>query len=128
MPARRCPACDRELKGDEVRTFKKFVKRLLARWFCVIEYCNDCGAEQPLVWSASDELYAEVMGIDIEKGMGGVTCPECFNKRAKAKGISIIWRPEEDGRFDPRYYGRHRYDGRECVCGQIHETEVTAAE
>ena len=73
------------------------VKRLLAKVTLVIEFCHDCGVRQPVVWTATDGLWAEVMG-----GPSGVVCPACFDKRAEAKGLMLRWEPTlERRRFQP---------------------------
>lgn len=77
--------------------------RLLVKWLSgklhlngvvnMIEYCDDCGRKQPLVWHAQDEVWLEVTG-----DVGGVLCPECFDKRAHDLGIMLYWRPEVEFR------------------------------
>jgi len=46
----------------------KLIKRLLCRiglgsW--LTEFCDDCGGKQPLVWWASEPLWLEVTGKDL---------------------------------------------------------------
>jgi hypothetical protein len=65
-------------------TFKKW----LSRRRLIVEFCKDCGRRQPLVWWADDALWLEVMG-----SIGGVACPECFDRRALRAGISLRWQP-----------------------------------
>jgi hypothetical protein len=71
--------------------FKDLVCRVgLGDW--LIEYCDDCGRTQPLVWWCDDpELWLRVKGET-----GGVLCPECFNQRASLYGIPLRWYPEYD--------------------------------
>lgn len=72
--------------------------RLAAKWLvlragwgaALIEYCDDCGREQPLVWWSEDPLWTHVTGI---RDGGGVYCPECFDRRADALGLLLQWRP-----------------------------------
>ena len=52
----------------------------------LIEFCEDCGRKQSLVWHANDELWLKLM-----KKRNGVVCPECFNKRASNNGMVVIW-------------------------------------
>lgn len=54
------------------------VKRWLARRTLIIEFCEVCGREQPVVWHADDSLWLAVVGRS-----GGVLCPECFDRRAR---------------------------------------------
>lgn len=61
-------------------------KSLLARFVAVVEFCHDCGREQPLIWHADDALWKAVHGDG-----GGIYCPECFTKRAEAKGFPIVY-------------------------------------
>jgi hypothetical protein len=60
----------------------------------VIEYCDDCGIRQPLVWTVSDPLWNEVTGREsVLTDGGGVYCPSCFNRRARANGLLLRWWP-----------------------------------
>lgn len=72
----------------------KWVKDLLMRLGvgdCLIEYCNECGRLQPLVWWCRDNaLWREVNG----GSEGGALCPACFNMRASKLGHFIRWYPE----------------------------------
>lgn len=72
------------------------VRLLTKRFICwagfgdrLIEFCQDCGRKQPLVWWADDELW-----MDFVRQHGGTICPECFDRRATAKGIMLRWKPE----------------------------------
>jgi len=72
--------------------------RLLVKWIIcklhlagvvkLIEYCDDCGVRQPLVWYSPDEVWREVTGA-----VGGVLCPKCFDIRGKRKGLLLYWTP-----------------------------------
>lgn len=54
----------------------------------LIEFCEDCGREQPLVWWADDDLWLSLVGQH-----SGAICPECFSRRADAKGLILTWKP-----------------------------------
>lgn len=71
-------------------------KRFLARHTALIEFCHDCGVEQPVVWTAPDRLWKLVMG-----GPSGVVCPACFDSRCRALGVSLRWRPDVEWYADP---------------------------
>ena len=71
------------------------LKLALRRFTTLIEFCRDCGRHQPLLWTASDELWREITG---RKDGGGVYCPECFDRRARALGITLRWLPLVDDR------------------------------
>ncbi len=58
----------------------------------IIEFCHECGIRQPVVWTARDELWREVVG-----GPYGVLCPGCFDKAAVAKGLFLRWKPIVEG-------------------------------
>ncbi len=68
--------------------WKARLKTVVARHYLINEFCHDCGAEQPVVWTASDSLWAAVMG-----GPAGVVCPTCFDKRCSAHGFQLRWVP-----------------------------------
>ena len=55
------------------------------------EYCQVCGRGQPFLWHAPDHLWLEVHGK-----LDGVLCPECFERRAIAKGLWLLWTPNDD--------------------------------
>ena len=65
--------------------------------FEIGERCQDCGRKFPL-WSAPDDLYAEVC-----RSLRGILCPACFSRRATAKGIIV--------RFDARAMRRQPESG-----------------
>lgn len=72
-------------------------KLVIKRFICwlgfgdrLIEFCQDCGRKQPLVWYADDRLWRMIAG-----SKGGVLCPECFDHRATSIGVSITWMPKE---------------------------------
>jgi hypothetical protein len=71
---------------------KNLICRLhLAGFFDLIEYCDDCGIRQPLVWYSDDALWLEITG-----DVGGVLCPKCFTRRADQKRIWIKWTPVKE--------------------------------
>ncbi len=59
----------------------------------LIESCQACGIEQPLIWTADDELWKKVTGI---LDGSGIYCPKCFDELATEKGIFIRWIPTEE--------------------------------
>lgn len=67
------------------------IKRWLARHTLVIEFCDDCGTRQRLVWTASDQLWSQVSG---HGNGGGVLCPNCFDRRADQMGYLLRWVPQ----------------------------------
>lgn len=58
------------------------------------EHCQDCGRVYDLMgwWMAPDDLWEKVTG----KRYGGLFCPDCFGKRAAAKGLHLRWSVEID--------------------------------
>lgn len=80
--------------------------RLLGKWLIcklhlagmvnLVEYCDDCGVRQPLVWYSADQVWREVTGE-----VGGVLCPRCFNDRAGRKGLLLYWSPVIEHRREP---------------------------
>ena len=86
------------------------IKGVLCRFITIIEYCDDCGVEQPFVWTSPDALWAEVTDkrSHLTDG-GGVLCPECFDKRAKAKGLLLRWVPVVEYRGQERVESHERY-------------------
>lgn len=72
-----------------------WVKRVLRRWFLLVEYCDACGVQQPVIWYATDELW-ESLGLM----SNGIFCPYCFDKIASKQHILIRWTPtveQKDG-------------------------------
>lgn len=69
------------------------LKTWLAHHRLVLEFCQDCGVGQPVVWTASDDLWAYVMRQPLDTDMGGVVCPPCFDRRATTLGIFLRWVP-----------------------------------
>lgn len=78
------------------------------------ELCQDCGGRYfDTIWDAADDLWEEVVGQKWERNLAGqwiyrdgdqivtedraqvvsLLCPNCFSKRADAKGIMLVWRP-----------------------------------
>jgi hypothetical protein len=72
-------------------------KRWLSRRRLVVEFCKDCGREQPLVWWTDDNQ----LWLDLMKSTGGVACPECFDRRALRAGILLRWQPVVEHRDQP---------------------------
>jgi hypothetical protein len=81
-----------------LRRLRVIVKRHLARVVLVIEFCDDCGVAQPLIWTAADGLWATVTEQPLATDMGGVLCPPCFDRRARGQGRLLRWVPREMGR------------------------------
>jgi hypothetical protein len=75
------------------RWLRVHVKVLLARHTLLIEFCKRCGAQQPVVWTASDDLWAQFSGWTDD---GGVLCPTCFDRRAQQRGVLLRWTPTID--------------------------------
>jgi hypothetical protein len=77
-----------------MKTVKALAKDLLCRiglGSLLIEYCDDCGIRQPLVWWCNDkQLWSEITG-----GVG-THCPKCFDARAAKLGIHLRWYPLEE--------------------------------
>lgn len=68
-----------------------------AWWLWIIGYfgerCQDCGRLY-LHWHAPDDLYARVTGNPKIGGTsGGLFCLECFDRRARVLGLTIMWVP-----------------------------------
>ena len=69
--------------------------RLLPRWLqlglliAVGEVCDRCGDDVGLVWTADDFLWDTVVGQPY-----GILCIRCFDRRARALGHFLRWRPE----------------------------------
>ena len=82
-----------------------FVKHWLAKCCLVIEFCKDCGVEQPIVWTAKDNLWVEVVLKSTPDGheIPNVLCPACFDRRATKLGYFIRWVP----RVEHISKGRH---------------------
>jgi hypothetical protein len=57
----------------------------------LIEFCQDCGRKQPLIWRADDALW---LALNDNKA-GGVLCPQCFDDRATRKGMLLRWTAQE---------------------------------
>ena len=71
-----------------MRWLRVSLKRWLAKVTVIIEFCNDCGVRQPLIWRADNALWLQVYG-----SVGGVLCPKCFSRRARDLGMLIEWTP-----------------------------------
>lgn len=50
------------------------------------DYCQQCGGKN-VVWSADNDLWNELIN-----NREGIICPQCFQKLADAKGVSVIFR------------------------------------
>ncbi len=55
----------------------------------LIEFCDVCGVHQPLSWWADESLWWNLVGKH-----AGCLCPRCFDERATAAGLFLVWRPE----------------------------------
>ncbi len=49
------------------------------------DFCQECGKEN-VSWYADNDLWNAVMPDD-----GGILCPQCFEKKAKDKGLDMIF-------------------------------------
>jgi hypothetical protein len=81
------------------------LKTLAARHRTVIEFCDDCGVRQPVVWSADNALWAKVIGKTWDgssEGPGGVLCPRCFDSRARRLGLGVRFTAAVEYEFVPR--------------------------
>ena len=90
--------------------------RLTLKWcalrlhLTVIEYCDDCGVRQPLIWTASDALWHEVTGREsVLADGGGVYCPACFDRKAREKHMLIRWVPVLEYRDHERVESHDQY-------------------
>jgi hypothetical protein len=68
-------------------------KKVLCRFVTLIEFCRDCGRQQPITWHVDDELWAAVSG---RTDGGGVLCPECFDRRAWKTVGMLRWTAVRD--------------------------------
>lgn len=61
----------------------------------LVEYCEDCGIQQPLVWWSDNDLWEELTGYETPAGDNatGIICPRCFDARAERAGILLRWYP-----------------------------------
>jgi len=50
------------------------------------EICQNCNRRYQVCWHASDKLWKQVTGQN-----EGILCPDCFDRIAGAKGISIAF-------------------------------------
>jgi hypothetical protein len=66
------------------------------------ETCGDCGRDY-VHWYAADDLYGQVTdhwptpwtdGSSRAEPAGGLFCPACFDRRARKRGIRLLWVPE----------------------------------
>ena len=63
-----------------------YLKKLISKFMCITEFCQDCGVKQPLVWTTSDNLWKEIYGSPY-----GVLCPKCFDSRCFEKDKLLVW-------------------------------------
>ena len=61
----------------------------------LVEYCEDCGRRTPLVWWSPNDLWEEMTGEATPDGDNapGILCPECFDRKASARGVILQWHP-----------------------------------
>ena len=71
-----------------LRWLRRTWKGVICKFMVIIEYCHDCGIEQPVVWTADDDLWMLVNGSPY-----GVLCPRCFGIRAEKMGLFLRWKP-----------------------------------
>lgn len=64
----------------------------LAHHRLIIEFCHDCGRQQPLVWWTADQVWDE-----FAHGQEPL-CPQCFDWRAEKVGVLLRWVPVIDSR------------------------------
>lgn len=72
----------------------KWYARWRALWLIVVrrhetEICSICGGRVRLVWHVDDDLWLEAMGE-----VGGVACPNCFDRFAGESGPFLYWMAE----------------------------------
>ena len=76
----------------DIRNRIPFVALVRIAWDCLVrgyygEACQVCGRRYVL-WRADDALYARVLGNN-----RGLFCPSCFDAKARAKGVNMMWTP-----------------------------------
>lgn len=70
-------------------------------WFSLVrghmgEACQECGRPY-LFWRSPDDVYESVTGTGRSldgQSAPGLYCPDCFDKKARRKGIVLQWKPE----------------------------------
>jgi len=74
-----------------------FLRTLWLTLVCghICEACQECGRAY-LLWWAPDDLYATVTGLEKRGGSysPGLFCLDCFDRKARRKGIHLRWKPE----------------------------------
>ena len=55
----------------------------------LMEFCEHCGREQPLIWHADNALWLAMN----DGNRYGVYCPECFDAKADSMGVLLRWEP-----------------------------------
>ena len=58
--------------------------------FTIVSKCWNCDCNHPIWWT-SNEIFKYVTGNLIDH-----FCIECFDKKAKQKGLSLLWVPQVD--------------------------------
>lgn len=76
----------------KLRLAMKLCWRYVGRSWGLVEFCQVCGREQPLVWSAPDALWLELSADKWE-----VLCPECFDRLASKRRLRLRWTCKERG-------------------------------
>lgn len=51
------------------------------------ELCLICGKRYLTVWRCPDKIWKKVF----KSSSSGLICPECFDRRAREKGINLYW-------------------------------------
>lgn len=76
-----------------IRVAMKRVIIRVGRGPMLIEFCRECGRQQPVVWHVSDDLWAAVTG---RTDGSGVLCVECFDRAAWRTVGLIRWTARVD--------------------------------
>jgi hypothetical protein len=63
-----------------------WIKRFLARYMLVMEYCKTCGREVECVFHVDDSIWEDVVGDP-----GTIRCLRCFCSAAEKKGHYFRW-------------------------------------
>lgn len=59
----------------------------------LVEFCDCCGRRPMFVWWAPPALWNEIVGP-----YEALRCERCFDREARAKGISLRWVPRAEHR------------------------------
>ena len=93
-----------------MRRLVVWTKTFACHFMVIVEFCDDCGRRQPLVWTSSDALWTETTGKQsVLTDGGGVLCPECFDKKARANGLMLRWVPVIEYRGHDRVESHETY-------------------